>query len=323
MAKVSKALHQRVHGKAPEPWGLHVSTVPLAAEDELYPRLARSLEGKIGGGAVEELFDGSSAASIVEFSSFLSQSVEPVVLEGLFRPIGEDWKARTNSAMRKQFSAFRRTRPLDQFVPLSPERRQRFAIGWLVADLLGQLSPFKGSWDRDPLQVWSPHGWLRLPRHLLGADVEEGEEVFARVLESLPLALVSFAFERYEELDAYMRILDLGAMKELRRWVEEGTAEDDLPGAIEAPPPPLARDLASDTPEARRQRLLDRLGKIRGEAQAERDAHPIDRRNVAALKPRWEAAGLTLEALEVVSAKLLALPLHPDGDPPDPARLAQ
>jgi hypothetical protein len=325
MAKVNKALHQRVHGRVPEPWGLHVSTIPIDPEDGIYQRLARSLDGLVGAGEVQQLFDATSSASEVEFSSFLAQSVEPVVIEGLFRPIGEDWKKkRADSSMREQFSAFRRTRPLSLFAPLSPEQRRHFAIGWLVADLLGQLSPFGGSWDRGPLEVWSPDGWLRLPRHLLGGDVEDPEEVFARVLESLPLALVSFASEQYEELDAYMRILDLGKMRELRKWVETGAGEDELPGVIEAPPSPLARDLASDTPEARRQRILDRVGRMRGDAEAYRDAHPIDRRNVAELEPRWEATELILEALKAVSDELVGLPLHhPDSDPPDPAPLAQ
>jgi hypothetical protein len=294
LADISSPVHLRVHGTPRRAPKLHVSTIPVAADSEAYLAISKSLEGRVAAGNLPSLFDGTSGARMIEISSFFAQQVEPVVLPGLFEPIGDDWKTRVDESMREQFSAFRRTRSLPHFVPLSPADQLRFVCGWTVADLLGQLSKFEGSWDRAPLTVQTPEGRRAFPAHLLGGDFTDHEEVLARVMESLPLALVRCAAEQYEELEAYMRILDLGDLEELRRWVEEDEWEElDQRGGD------------------RRKELLKKVERMIEAAEAYRNTHPLTRENVTEVSPRREIADLTLEGLRRVRAALDG----PGGDP--------
>lgn len=294
LADISSGVHLRVHGTARRPPKLHVSTIPVATDSEAYQAIARSLEGRVGDGDLPSLFDGTSEARIIEISSFFAQQVEPVVLPGLFEPIGDDWKTRVDSSMREQFSAFRRTRSLPYFVPLSPPDQLRFACGWIAAGLLGQLSKFEGSWNRAPLRVQTPEGERDFPAHLLQGDLDDREELLARVMESLPLALVRCAAEQYDELEAYMRILDLGDLVEFRRWVEGDEWEEQ---------PPLPAD--------RRRELLSKVERMIEAEVKYRDANPITRENVTEVTPRREIADLAIEGMRRVRAVLD----DPGGDP--------
>lgn len=318
---INPAVHQRVHGTGVEPPKLHVSTIPLAAGNPAQERIASILiDARVAEGEVNQLFDGASPTQLVEISSFLSQPVEPVVVESLFRPIESDWTGRTDASLREQFSAFRRTRSLPLFVPLSPEKARLFISGWVAAGLLGQTTEPVVDWASSPVSVWSPDGWLQFPPHLLGSGAVEKTEVMARLLESLPLALASFASEQYEELTAYMRVIDLGDLTDLLKWVSTSSESEEDQG-MEASLVALVSDagLTAATPEERARQFLAQVGRQRAEAESYLKKRPVNKENVARLPARWEAGELMLEGMEVVY-KALSRNLPGEGSTePDPS----
>lgn len=292
MVKLNSAVHIRVHGKGALPPKLHVSTLPIPEAGGARGRVKSMLrEVGVPDGELAGLIDGTSEARQVEVSSFLAQPVEPVVVESLFRPIESDWRSRSNAAMREQFSQYRRTRPLPLFVPMSHDKQKDFVKGWIVAGLLGQRTDFVGDWDRRPVSVWSPDGWLRFPAHLLGrGDLEEEADMLGRVLESLPLAIASFASEQYEELFAYMRTIELGNLKSLVEAIGNGVSE-------------TGSAVAGDTSQVRLRRMLDRLADQTREIEA-LGAWSPSADTVVNPAPRYEAAELTLEALTEIREEL-------------------
>ncbi len=165
LTRINPAVHMRVYGTAPEPPKLFVSTLPIPEGHRVRRRMEQSLlTAGIPDGAVAELFDPTSAAHTIEVSGFTAQPMHPVVLDGLFVPIQRDWDARIDEGMRGRFSAYRRTCPLPQFVPLSPERQLRFVKGWLAARLLGQLTLSDAVGGTRALSVRTPSRPLLLPR---------------------------------------------------------------------------------------------------------------------------------------------------------------
>jgi hypothetical protein len=315
---VSPAVRQRVHGSPGEPPKLHVNELPVPADSAAAERMTALLEGVgVQQGEARTLFDGTSTTQAVEISSFLSQPVEPVVVKSLLEPVAADWAARKSVSSREQFSSFRRTRPLPLFVPISPDELRRFLRGWILARLFGQLGGPKGRPDQPPICIWSPEGWLRFPPQLLGTDQINGEHDLAgRVLESLPLAMASFANEQYEELNAYMRLLDLGDITgdeiALREWVANGPPSPAFGAGIVAV---ATTGYDRETPEGHRRKLLEEVARQRGEIQKYLDETPIDRSSVSGLPARWELGRLTLECLDEVQGALIDLAFPPDPDP--------
>lgn len=308
LMSVNPTVHMRVHGRPMQDPKLYVSALPIDPDSSIRPRVEQSLRAAgISDGDLAGLFDPGSAVSNVEVSGFLAQPVLPVVVDGLFVPIQRDWQGRTNTAMRAQFCAYRRTRPLPLFVPLSPERQLRFVKGWIAGSLLGAIDIPSDGWRHGPPEVWSPTGMRRFPAHPLGKPPASEEGVLACVLESMPLAMASYAAQQYEELEAYMRVLELGDLGALGHWVAEGEPEPPQPGHAAAPEPnPSRAGSAGDTPETRRSVVIGWLDRMVGEHARRRAQHQVTRETIVQLGPDWEIAELVEEALGEVRSALRA-----------------
>ena len=73
---------------------------------------------------------------------------------------------------RAQYNAYRRTRTLEAFIPLPPQKQRDLVRGWYVAALLGYLDGIDGIDGAEVRpRVWSPEGWLAFPSPLLGEPV--------------------------------------------------------------------------------------------------------------------------------------------------------
>jgi Tubulin like len=324
LARVNGDVHELVHGGRPDPATVYVNALPIAAGNHVGDRLERALrKAGVPDGATAKLFDATSPARTVEISRFMAQPVLPVVLDGMFVPIHQDWQRRTDARKRAQFSVFRRTRPLPLFVPLSPARQEDFVVGWMVAGLLGQLSQFTGSWDARPLTVWTPKGRRPFPPNLLGVDVEDADEVLPRVLLSLPLALASYAAKVPDELEAYMRILDLSDLRAMHAWIDGAAPETAGPGVDPAPTPPLATTVPANAPdpaEARRAALFRSVHDQGASWQTAIERHQIAAESLPELPLLCELEAL----LRSASTRLEKVLMRPKSDPdldPDPEQV--
>lgn len=275
---VDASVYRKVCGDDPPPPARVIGDIPMASDHPEYPRVKETLiRAGVNEGDVERRFNANSSAGSVEISSFMSQSMHPIVFESIFEPIYKDWKGRTGPA-RTQFWDYRRSRLLPSFVPLSPGRQLALVRGWWIAHALGQVSD-------EPRSVWTPRGPKAFPDVLLGRGVTERNGELPALMETLPLAMVAYANGDGEHLDAYRRLLELGACgpepgsnggtssfesplsdpaafdevkknyrlgRELRDWLKDGKTREPDSG-FPAAPIPLAQisGQASDTSDAR------------------------------------------------------------------------
>ncbi len=169
-------------------------------------------------------FDETVRLSEVEIATFLDGSVSPLAFASLLAPINVDWnRARLISGERRRFWELRRARPLRSFVPLSPDSQEALVEGWLVARLLGQVKIDAFGDSGEGCSIWTPAGWRKFPRYLLGEHPLNEQEVLPALLESFPLVLLAVSSGRTEERDAYRRLFDLG-FKELPATGADGLA---------------------------------------------------------------------------------------------------
>jgi hypothetical protein len=258
LVSINAATHNIVHGPE-QPPVIVVSPIPIDASHEAHRSISETLRaaGMIES-SVRGAFDATSRAGEVEISTFIGAAVHPVVFDSLTVPILKDWQALTSPAERQRFWQARRARQLPSFVPLSPSRQRALVRGWFTATLLGHVGVLDKPWSHAPMEIWSPRGPLQFPRHLLGKDVTHDSSVLPALMETMPLALLTYAAGNRRELGAYMRLLELGSVsgtvepydalnEELAAWIKSATLTVGDPSFAGAPRP---RDDVAGTPEA-------------------------------------------------------------------------
>src|SRR5207244_2463144 len=131
----------------------------------------------------------------------------------------------------------------------------------------------EGPWSEreGPLDVWTPRGRRAFPRHLLGTEPDSHGAVLPALLESLPLALLSYASGHHDELQAYMRLIELGSARsrlvdpydsanpELAAWIIDGTVSVPQNGYEPAPLPPEGDAGTADSAPADRAAAMVRF----------------------------------------------------------------
>ncbi len=89
---MNSATHQEVYGKAPASPTTIISEIPIAPDnnDPAYTATMNVLKrAGLTDTQISSAFDPGSSAQSVEISSFLSGSVDPIVIDSLTRPILE------------------------------------------------------------------------------------------------------------------------------------------------------------------------------------------------------------------------------------------
>jgi hypothetical protein len=261
LISINPDVHAAVHGGLPPDPTLIISEIPVAPDHLAARRIIDSLAAAgVRGAVAQRLFNPNSPAREVSISSFSGRYVHPIVFDSLTGPINDQWRTCTDQPSRNEFWAFRRSRPLQSFIPVSNSRQRALVRGWLVAEVLGYVDRLEDSWSAKPLSVWTPRGTRTFPRWLLGRDVTDAGSVLPALLESLPLALVSYTGDEDDELNAYLRLLELGssgagigdhsrANPELERWIRTGTTTPAQPTFDPAPVPRVGS--ADDLPDER------------------------------------------------------------------------
>ena len=160
----------------------------------------------------------------IEISTFM-RAYHPMVFSSFVTPIS----VAAQTAMGRGdfgFWMMRRSRPLSEYMPLSPITLGFLARGWLAAAILGQLEiDTAASFGHTYLAVSldTPSGRVKFLEPGLGRLPKSGGDVFASILESYPLAEVLFATAQPDSMRGYERLLDLGSGVELSTWINNGT----------------------------------------------------------------------------------------------------
>jgi hypothetical protein len=321
LISVNPVAHHLVHGEDSSPAMSIVSDIPVDDKHRAYDRIVASLASAgVPDDRIPSLFNPGSPSSSVEISCFLSRYVHPIVFDSLTAPIQRDWQSRVSDKSRQEFWDFRRARPLRAFIPVSRSRQLALVRGWLTAASLGHVGSLQGTWADNPLSIWTPRGPRRFPGHLLRQEVTEQRNVLPALLESLPLALLTFGSGQPEELEAYLRLMELGtpanglsaaepnANRELERWIAKGELAQPDPSFADAPVPPKEyADTASATAEERAAALVNALTKVDQLYDAEAEQR-ITRETTLTVGPQWEIADLVSNATASLIAEISAVP---------------
>jgi hypothetical protein len=307
LVSINEETFRQIHeGTPPEPVFV-ISRIPMARDHRAYDRVMRVLmDAGLSDGESAGLFDPNVGGAAVEVTSFLGTSVHPMVMDSIMNPIQREWKVRADEDSAARFWRFRRARPLTSFV--------RLARGWLTADILGYVPVLNGPWSASPLDVWSPAGRLSLPPRLLGREVKQHTSVLPALLESLPLAFLSFASGTRGELQAYLRLLELGQSgdgadeaytelnQELAGWILSGELPDADPGCVPAPTPPTdTAGTHDDALEGRGELISRRLRELADGYELSVGAQRVTKQTSLTLSRDWEAADLIIQSARTIA----------------------
>jgi hypothetical protein len=155
--------------------------------------------------------DESSADQSVTYVSRLASAIHPVAITSLTQPIATTWNQTTRA---DTFWGNRRTRILQEFIPVPPQVLDAMIKGFFNARLLDLLpDPVPG--EATGFSILSAKGEpLQFPWPLLAGRVPKDPSYqtawLGWLLESLPLAMCLLPKDP-EALDAYDRLYELGA----------------------------------------------------------------------------------------------------------------
>lgn len=220
----------------------------------------------------ERLFGIDHGEPHVDVFSTLAGPMEAPVFDSLMKPLAEEWdKARAaGPGAVARFWRFRRTRPLPQFIPMSPFVRQAMVRGWFTANLLGQI---KTDGAYGPIEIYAPGPLGRagrysaFPHPLLLPEGYGNADRIAGILKTAMAALLAVNTSgSLEPLAAYQRLLTLGTTRtgliqeydvangELSDWALTGTLANGAPL-----PPKNWAGTAQGSLDERREALVQRL----------------------------------------------------------------
>lgn len=306
-----------------------ITRIPVAAVEgeELYERVKQALlDAGLTKDAIPQLCDANSTASECEIVRFTMSTKHPIVFESLTDPIAQEWASR--SAMPQERSLFwnlRRSRLLSEFVPIGTELQTAMIRGWFTANLLGQVTRD----ETGTVDIWTAAGYKRFPNPLLSGIELDGKLLLPKLLEAYPLALLDLTSGRKDAIEAYERLIELGASGELvdgrprvdsythvglelTRWVRSGEVAAGAPTPNPQTAGPAKDDASAEPSGAARRdavmaplkQTLDRYASIGAPAMSG-DLLTVD--------PQWEIRPLVEAALVPMVSALSSMDVSADG----------
>jgi hypothetical protein len=260
LAKINLTLASLLHPDI-DPRATHktVSTIPVTAGTALYAAIENAL-GVHWDASRSPGWFGVTTSSQVDVFQASESAMHSMAFSSLMDPIHVRWQeVKSDADMRHAFWGLRRSRPLQEAIPMAEDKQRAFIRGWIVAgwlglrkneDLRNGLGLKVAVWDAstgDSLR------WADFPYPLLGASVD-GPQMLPAVLKSVGLAMVEAnATTSLKPLRPYGVLVELGDNCEnvVRDWLVSGQT---VPGG---PTPPANLAGSSDQqPEQRRQAIL-------------------------------------------------------------------
>lgn len=154
--------------------------------------------------------DTSDSVNSIEYFTMFSKPVQPFVFESLFREIVRTWEQKSESEVDvTSFWKDRRTRSLDEFLPLPIEVIFGLVRGYFVAKLLESYSDEVD----EKLGIKASINDLNFPFPLIEV-ARERKNVLGLLLETLPLAYSKFSMNVDRNgLKPYLELLSYGKGK--------------------------------------------------------------------------------------------------------------
>jgi|GEM_PF-1294330 len=233
LVNIDPVLRQEVHPEnAANRQVLVPEQLPLApghpARDRAEQVIRQALPREAGQpGWIDAFFTAaSSRAESITYVSRLSGAVHPACISSVVEPIAAS--LRDGNLKMANFWSHRRSRPLEEFVPVHESVLHSMIRGWFVGRMFGLVpNPSRGQ----PFNVLSESGeCLRFPSQLLRkveTDPEfGGTSWLPLLLESLPVAMILYGYDQ-QYVQAYDRLFELGGSigRQLSQsWIVTGSS---------------------------------------------------------------------------------------------------
>ena len=243
LVKINTALTALVHSNVnPSARYLNMSVVPFPSSGDLkdiYDGCKATLErAKMWSDDFEKQFKVAAGVQEIDFFSAIQKAMTPMVFDSLMKPAYESWNKQIgNSAAMRGYWTMRRSRPLSEFIPASPDVVKQMMLGWFVAILLGQRKIEDDKLKGPKITVWDyeekdfiafSHPMLPIASQMKINNLE----LLPTMLKSLVLAFAECNNSNsLDPLRAYWRLIDLGSNYQavLSDWIANAVLEDDAP----------------------------------------------------------------------------------------------
>ena len=201
----------------------------------------------------------------IDIFSTLTSAMNPMVFSSLMGPITESWsKNNSSKELRQGFWTNRRSRPLNEAIPMAPEQIARLVRGWFVSQILNLRKQEAQAAKGPRISVWAKedHKFVDFPHPLLGLKSESvisNPDLLPAVLESIGLAMANCdQVSNLEPLQAYWEMMNIGEGFQdiLENWVRRGQSLDSAPT-----PDALVAGSAQGTFDERKAAILSALTK--------------------------------------------------------------
>lgn len=225
LAQLDATLVQAIHNQsAPQLW---LKMSPLSVPEhltELRTRLEDATTAIIGPGAAPA-WTSEPTQGVTILTAF-DNPYHPLEFTSVMEPISAQWMSGRDNP---DFWLWRRTAPLPEWVPLSPNSLACLLRGWFMARFLGRAS-FVSLPEREFFEVFVPGNnggsWAKVD--VRGVRPTTKPDHVANLVEALPLQMIeAFHAHSLAPLEPFQALIALGATlgtdrDALRRWVTTG-----------------------------------------------------------------------------------------------------
>ena len=203
--------------------------------------------------------------------------------------------------------------------------------GWILTGYLGQLRGTTTSrdWVDEGMSIWTPAGWKSFPRYPMVREIDGKQNLFARLVETLPMAMLGYGVGDREPIEAFDQLLSLGNeapeggvqpqgthsrfSPTFEHWLLEGKLEEPTVG-IESPPAPNQSDcgaigsdsVSRDERRARFASTLEALDELRFKVAFDQ-LDGVNENTYGNWEPYWDLGAIGLEATQALRSALAGL----------------
>ena len=233
LVEIDQKLVEAIHGPNSFGYSYWFSTLPMSADHPLVDEIKNYWQGfpasRPGNNSgLDKACSVGSDPEKIHISSTPAAPYSAIVFKSLMSPVRRDWEAAVSSGATQDFWEWRRARPLDHFIPASPEWIMSFLQGWIVGRITGavKLETLTDKHNSKQVKVYdlASEKWLEFPTDLFGVTAlgvrmsawgadESNWNIPGALLESLALAMAKCRGDMGEPLgplDPYIAMLRLG-----------------------------------------------------------------------------------------------------------------
>jgi hypothetical protein len=213
-----------------------------------------------------KIFEIVSGIQQIDIFSTLTSAMNPMVFSSLMRPISKSWSVNSASkGLRQGFWTNRRSRSLNEAIPLAPEQTAHLIRGWFIATIMNLHKIDDEDESRGPkFSIWSSKDerYVDFPHPLLGLfneSIDSNPDLLPAILESIGLALAACnQVSTLDPLKPYWEMIAIGDDYKvlLKNWICSGSIKEGAPI-----PDQSVAGMSSDSFEVRKNSILKAIEK--------------------------------------------------------------